>query len=75
MRCCPTEQVQEDAIPTVAGAYLMVRRGLSELDDGEMPERGGIEVWMHDPHIRLAQPCFPRARPRANRCYLNRYIM
>lgn len=35
--------------PTVAGAYLMVRRGLSCLYGGDMPERGGIEVHLRDP--------------------------
>lgn len=38
--------------PTVAGAYLMVRRGLSylygELYGKEMPERGGVEVYLRD---------------------------
>ena len=34
--------------PTVAGAYLMVRKGLSELYGDETPERGGIEVHMRD---------------------------
>ncbi|HWL46692.1 MAG TPA: hypothetical protein VNQ31_03160 [Sphingomonadaceae bacterium] len=32
--------------PTVAGAYLMVSRGLAALYDNELPERGGIEVHM-----------------------------
>ncbi|MDO4878219.1 MAG: hypothetical protein Q3966_02855 [Neisseria sp.] len=32
--------------PTVAGAYLMVYRGLKALYGGEMPERGGIGVVM-----------------------------
>jgi hypothetical protein len=32
--------------PTVAGAYLMVRRGLGELYGEETPERGGVEVYM-----------------------------
>lgn len=35
--------------PTVAGAYLMVRRGLEVLYGDEIPERGGIEVYMRDP--------------------------
>jgi hypothetical protein len=35
--------------PTVAGAYLMVRRGLRHLYGDEMPERGGVEVYMRDP--------------------------
>lgn len=35
--------------PTVAGAYLMVRRGLLHIYGGEMPERGGIEVYLRDP--------------------------
>jgi len=34
--------------PAVAGAYLMVIQGLSYLYDDEMPERGGIEVFMRD---------------------------
>lgn len=34
--------------PTVAGAYLMVRRGLACLYEDELPERGGIEVCMRD---------------------------
>ena len=34
--------------PTVAGAYLMVRRGLSYLYGNEMPERGGVEVYLRD---------------------------
>src|SRR5690606_34282203 len=34
--------------PTVAGAYLMVRRGLARLYGDEFPERGGIEVHMRD---------------------------
>ena len=37
---------------TVAGAYLMVRNGLSHLYDGEMPERGGVEVYMRDSRDR-----------------------
>ncbi len=32
--------------PAVAGAYLMVLNGLGYLHDEEMPERGGIEVFM-----------------------------
>jgi hypothetical protein len=32
--------------PTVAGAYLMVINGLGFLHDGEIPERGGIEVFV-----------------------------
>lgn len=35
--------------PTVAGAYLMVRRGLHHLYGEEMPERGGIEVYLGAP--------------------------
>jgi hypothetical protein len=35
--------------PTVAGAYLMVRRGLGQLYGDAMPERGGIEVYLCDP--------------------------
>lgn len=34
--------------PTVAGAYLMVRKGLAHLYGEELPERGGIEVHMRD---------------------------
>ncbi len=34
--------------PTVAGAYLMMRRGLAYLYGGELPERGGIEVYLRD---------------------------
>jgi hypothetical protein len=34
--------------PTVAGAYLMVRKGLACLYGDELPERGGIEVCMRD---------------------------
>jgi len=32
--------------PAVAGAYLMVVNGLGYLHDDDMPERGGIEVFM-----------------------------
>ncbi|KRE15943.1 hypothetical protein ASE63_16575 [Bosea sp. Root381] len=32
--------------PTVAGAYLMLIAGLSYLYDEELPERGGIDVFM-----------------------------
>jgi hypothetical protein len=35
--------------PTVAGAYLMLRRGLRSLYGDDMPERGGIEVFLRDP--------------------------
>lgn len=35
--------------PTVAGTYLMVRRGLQHLYSSEMPERGGVEVYLRDP--------------------------
>lgn len=35
--------------PTVAGAYLMVRRGLQYLYGNEIPERGGIEVYLRGP--------------------------
>lgn len=35
--------------PTVAGAYLMVRAGLARLYGDEVPERGGIEVYLRDP--------------------------
>ena len=34
--------------PTVAGAYLMVVKGLSALCGSDIPERGGIEVLMRD---------------------------
>jgi hypothetical protein len=34
--------------PTVAGAYLMVRSGLSYLYGNELPQRGGIEVYLRD---------------------------
>jgi hypothetical protein len=34
--------------PTVAGAYLMVSKGLAHLYGDELPERGGIEVHMRD---------------------------
>jgi hypothetical protein len=34
--------------PTVAGAYLMVRKGLACLYGNDLPERGGIEVHMRD---------------------------
>ena len=34
--------------PTVAGAYLMVHKGLAHLYGDELPERGGIEVHMRD---------------------------
>ena len=34
--------------PTVAGAYLMVRSGLSRLYGDEIPERGGVEVYLRD---------------------------
>lgn len=34
--------------PTVAGAYLMVRKGLGYLYGDELPERGAIEVHMRD---------------------------
>ncbi len=34
--------------PTVAGAYLMVRRGLRHLYGDDMPERGGVEVCLRD---------------------------
>jgi hypothetical protein len=32
--------------PTVAGAYLMVRSGLSHLYGDDLPQRGGIEVYL-----------------------------
>jgi hypothetical protein len=34
--------------PTVAGAYLMVRKGLASLYGSELPERGAIEVYLRD---------------------------
>jgi hypothetical protein len=34
--------------PTVAGAYLMVRSGLSHLYGDDLPQRGGIEVYLRD---------------------------
>ncbi|MCC6610693.1 MAG: hypothetical protein IT515_13595 [Burkholderiales bacterium] len=34
--------------PTVAGAYLTVRRGLAWLYGDELPERGGVEVHLRD---------------------------
>ncbi|TAM99336.1 MAG: hypothetical protein EPN45_16145 [Rhizobiaceae bacterium] len=34
--------------PTVAGAYLMIRKGLAFLYADQLPERGGIEVHMRD---------------------------
>ena len=34
--------------PTVAGAYLMVRRGLAYLYGEELPERGGMEVYLRE---------------------------
>jgi len=34
--------------PTVAGAYLMVRKGLASLYGDDLPERGAIEVHMRD---------------------------
>lgn len=34
--------------PTVAGAYLMIRKGLAELYGTELPERGGVEVFLRD---------------------------
>lgn len=38
--------------PTVAGAYLMVRRGLQYLYRDDLPERGGVEVYLRDPRDR-----------------------
>ena len=38
--------------PTVAGAYLMVRKGLAWLYGEELPERGGIEVYMRDGRVQ-----------------------
>lgn len=32
--------------PTVAGAYLMVRKGLARLYGVDLPERGGVEVFL-----------------------------
>jgi hypothetical protein len=34
--------------PTVAGAYLMIRKGLGCLYGTELPERGGVEVLLRD---------------------------
>jgi hypothetical protein len=34
--------------PTVAGAYLMLRKGLASLYCSELPERGAIEVYLRD---------------------------
>lgn len=34
--------------PTVAGAWLMVRNGLRQLYGADMPERGGINVYLRD---------------------------
>ena len=34
--------------PTVAGAWLMVRRGLTQLYGTDTPERGGIDVFLRD---------------------------
>jgi len=34
--------------PAVAGAYLMVLNGLAYLYDEDLPERGGVEVFMRD---------------------------
>jgi hypothetical protein len=34
--------------PTVAGAYLMVRSGLAYLYGDELPERGGVEVYLRE---------------------------
>ncbi|MGO4558125.1 hypothetical protein [Mesorhizobium sp. 2RAF21] len=35
--------------PIVAGAYLMVRRGLSRLYGDELPERGDVKVYLRAP--------------------------
>lgn len=35
--------------PTVAGAYLMMRSGLARLYGDELPERGGMEVYLREP--------------------------
>jgi len=40
--------------PTVAGAYLMIRKGLSHLYGEQTPERGAIEVHMRDSRDRGA---------------------
>jgi hypothetical protein len=47
---CYTDAVKlaGHSCPTVAGAYLMVRKGLACLYEDELPERGGIEVYMRD---------------------------
>jgi hypothetical protein len=34
--------------PTVAGAYLMIRKGLACLYGAELPERGAVEVYLRD---------------------------
>lgn len=34
--------------PTVAGAYLMLRRGLAHLYGNDVPERGNVAVYMRD---------------------------
>jgi hypothetical protein len=34
--------------PTVAGAYLMIRNGLAYLYGNDVPERGGIEVYLRE---------------------------
>ena len=34
--------------PTVAGAYLMAKKGLEALYDGDLPQRGSIHVSMRD---------------------------
>ncbi len=38
--------------PTVAGAYIMVRRGLKALYGEDLPERGGVEVYFRDARDR-----------------------
>jgi hypothetical protein len=35
--------------PTVAGAYLMVRRGLRHLHGNDVPERGALEAYLRGP--------------------------
>ena len=38
------------ACPTVAGAFLLVKRAFAELyDDGEVPERGGLRITVYGP--------------------------
>lgn len=51
MTYCYTDAVKlaGHSCPTVAGAYLMIRKGLAWLYGDALPERGGIEVHMRDP--------------------------